>query len=191
MKNYFSILCRFLGNDVIMFIFKSKMQQLLKKGTLSVQLMFDFVHSHGNFIGKKGFKHLVMKEAGCSDINKIFPKTVQTSKSTVLRWMHACNAKYVRYTKGFVDRRNDTDVVLQLKEYLKQREALQKRQRLYTDQNGKPVLVDRLRSESKEVDGCQDAVYENLKTFYEITGDQAPKCQHHHSLSPRAGRSRN
>ena len=52
------------------------------------------------------------------DICKIFPQVVTTSKSTVLGWMHARNAKYKRYRPGFVDRRNDADVLLQVKEYL-------------------------------------------------------------------------
>ena len=140
-----------------MSIFKEKMQNLLQKSTLSVQQMHDFVHSIGLFKGRKVLKDLVIK-AGCPDSSKIFPKVVTTSKSTVLRWMHACNAKYKRYAPGFVDRRNHGDVVLQLKDYLLKTAKLQKRQRLYVNRDGTPVLVDVIRAEDSYVESCTNDV---------------------------------
>ena len=52
------------------------------------------------------------------DTKKLFPDAMfEVSDTTVLRWMHACNAMYGRHQKGFTDRRNDADVAQEFHDY--------------------------------------------------------------------------
>ena len=163
--------------------FTDQMHSLLKQRKLSVRAMHSWV------VAKEGFVRKLADVIVC-DAEDTFdvPSEIEVSQSTVLRWMHACHASYVRYEKGFTDRRNDADVVEDRKRYIKEINEAQKRSELYVQVDGATVLADQLRARHKDIEECSNDAYQKFTTYYTASGQEIPKpiftdgkCRHGHS----------
>jgi hypothetical protein len=101
------------------------------------------------------------------------------NESTVLRWMHICNAVHGKHVQGFSDRRNDEDVAKEVQEYAARMAALEKRMPLWVKKDdGTVVHADRLREGDEGIDS---GVRFDFVTYYEASGEEIPRdpCAHH------------
>ena len=149
----------------------------MRERKLSVTRMHAYVNSLGEFDGKRGFLHAIASHDADEDEWQCPVPDFQgavASKSTVLRWIHACNAVYGKHEKGFVDRRNDADIVADRQRYTQQMGELMKRMELWTTDDGQVVLVDQLRSKNQDIENCESIAYDALKTQYTAAGIAIP-----------------
>ena len=157
------------------------MRQLMSQRKINVRAMHEFVNSKT----KDGFRHAIATAIAIdvdtddhltSDASLTIPDgSIIASRTTVLRWMHVCNARYGRHVKGFTDRRNDGDIVLDRIRYSKQQDEYMKRQLLWTfDSNDQVVLADQCRSTDQGIEQCTDDAYSKFKCYFDAQGEEIP-----------------
>ena len=98
--------------------------------------------------------------------------------------MHACNAAYGTHVKGFTDRRNDGDVVEELREYSRRMTELEQRMPLWVEgDDGTFVHADRLRAADQ---GIEEGTRFDFSTFPEACSeDGVANCPHHRDTTCR------
>ena len=90
-----------IANPHVRKVFTEQMRRLMRKGQLTKKEMHKYVLGDGEY-KKKGFEarlreYLDSLEAPTEDIPASLFKM---SGTTVLRWMHACNAVYGKHVKS-------------------------------------------------------------------------------------------
>jgi len=167
----------YVGAHFATMVFKQKMRELMHNRTLSKIAMARFANDPGD----NGFRSLLErrhKDCGTSLHRKV-PPQIEIADSTALRWMKLCDAMHGRHVKGYADRRNDADIVQELKDYCVTMELLEKRMPLWTkSREGNIVIADRLRCDD---DGIEDGSRFDFKTYYELKDIEPPQiCLHGH-----------
>ena len=172
---------RFVDDALASMVFKQKMRELMHGRELSVDKMLNFA----NDTSDNGFRAmLARRHKDCdTNIHEKVPAKVNIARSTALRWMKLCDAVHGRHVKGYADRRNDADIVQELKDYCVTMDLLQKRMELWMESpsqkhEDKIVIADRLRCDIQDIESGQRF---NFNTFYELKGRSPPsECKHGH-----------
>jgi len=159
--------------------FKAKMRELLSSRGLTKAAMAQFVNSKA----PTGFRAMLTKrhdEAG-TEVDASVPQSIHVADSTVLRWMKLSDAVYGHHVKGFSDRRNDADIVDEVREYGFEMTELQKRMELWLKAplTGEVVIADRLRCDDRSI---EEGTRFDFETFYKLSESQPPeRCKYNHA----------